>query len=62
VFDKLDTGIMVATAGGDGIARGETLSDAHLSEYGFWQASTAQENLNGLLQAIPNSGRHRDLH
>jgi hypothetical protein len=55
VFDKLDTGIMVATAGGDGIARGETLSDAHLSEYAFWQASTAQENLNGLLQAIPNA-------
>jgi hypothetical protein len=55
VFDKLDTGIMVATAGGEGIARGETLSDAHLSEYAFWQASTAKENLNGLLQAIPNS-------
>ena len=55
VFDKLDTGLMVATAGGDGIARGETLSDVHLSEYAFWQASTAQENLNGLLQAIPNA-------
>lgn len=55
VFSKLDTGIMVATAGGDGIARGETISDTHLSEIAFWQASTANENLNGLLQAIPNS-------
>jgi hypothetical protein len=55
VFDKLDTGIMVATAGGDGIARGEMLTDAHLSEYAFWPASTARENLNGLLQAIPNT-------
>jgi hypothetical protein len=55
VFDKLDTGIMVATAGGDGIARGEMLTDAHLSEYAFWPASTAQESLNGLLQAIPNT-------
>jgi hypothetical protein len=32
VFSELDTGLMVATAGGDAIARGETINDAHLSE------------------------------
>lgn len=53
-FDRLDTGIMVATAGGDGIARGETISDAHLSEIAFWPSTTAAENLNSLLQSIPN--------
>lgn len=54
-FDKLDSGYMVATAGGDGIARGETLTLAHISELAFWPKSTAKDNLNGLLQAIPNT-------
>jgi hypothetical protein len=53
MFSKLDTAIMVATAGGDGIARGETISDMHLSEIAFWLASAAAENLNGLLQSSP---------
>lgn len=53
VFDKLDSSYMVATAGGDGIARGETLTHAHLSELAFWKESVARENLNGLLQSIP---------
>lgn len=55
VFDKLDSGIMVATAGGEGVARGETFSDVHLSEVAFWPTATAEENLNALLQAIPNN-------
>lgn len=55
VFNGLDTGLMVATAGGDAIARGETLSHAHLSEVAFWPASTAADNLNALSQAIPNN-------
>lgn len=54
VFDKLDTGLMVATAGGDGIARGETLSHIHLSEVAFWPVASAAENFNGLMQAVPN--------
>lgn len=52
-FDKLDTSIVVATAGGDGIARSETITDAHLSEVAFWPTATADENLNALFQAIP---------
>lgn len=52
-FDRLDSSYIVATAGGESIARGETLTHAHLSELAFWPTSSAQDNLNGLLQAIP---------
>ena len=55
VFSGLDSGIMVSTAGGEGIARGETFTDTHLSEVAFWPSSTAEDNLNALLQAIPNA-------
>jgi hypothetical protein len=54
-FDKLDSSYMVATAGGEGIARGETLTHAHLSELAFWKEGVAKENLNGLLQSIPDA-------
>lgn len=54
IFDKLDTGFTVATAGGDGVGRGEMLSDIHMSEQAFWLASTSAETLNGLLQCMPN--------
>ena len=53
-FDKLDSSYVVATAGGDSIARGETLTDAHVSELAFWASSSAESNLNGLLQAVPD--------
>ena len=55
VFDKLDSAIQVATAGGDGIARGETLQLAHLSEVAFWPTATARDNFNALTQAIPQT-------
>ena len=54
-FDKLDSGIMVATAGAKGVARGETLTVAHLSELAFWPPATAQDNLTAIFQAIPDS-------
>jgi hypothetical protein len=54
VFDKLDTGLRVATAGGRGVARGETLTVAHLSEVAFWPVAFANTNFNGLVQAIPD--------
>lgn len=54
-FDVLDSGIMVATAGGKGIARGETLTVAHLSELAFWPPATAKDNLNAISQAIPDT-------
>lgn len=54
-FDLLDSSYVVATAGGDSVARGETITQAHLSELAFWSPGTANENLNGILQAIPNT-------
>lgn len=53
-FNELDSSYMVATAGGSGVARGETITQAHLSELAFWAPGSAKENLNGILQAIPN--------
>lgn len=53
-FSKLDSGYSVATAGGDSVGRGETITVAHLSELAFWPKSTANDILNGVLQAIPN--------
>jgi hypothetical protein len=54
-FDVLDSAFVVATAGGEGIARGETVNHLHASELAFWNPQTAKENWNGLTQAVPNS-------
>lgn len=54
-FDILDSSYMVATAGGEGIGRGETIQLAHMSEAAFYPPATARENINGLMQAIPNA-------
>lgn len=54
-FDLLDSSYMVATAGGDGVGRGETIQLAHLSEAAFYPPATARDNINGLMQAIPNA-------
>ena len=54
-FDVLDSSYMVATAGGDAIGRGETIQLAHLSEAAFYPPATARDNINGLLQSIPNA-------
>jgi hypothetical protein len=53
VFDKLDSALRVATAGGRGVARGETLTVAHLSEVAFWPTAFANANFNGLVKAVP---------
>jgi hypothetical protein len=55
MFDVLDTGLMVATAGSENIARGETLQCMHLSEVAFWPKLFAKENFNGLIKALPNA-------
>jgi hypothetical protein len=53
-FDVLDSSFVVATAGGESLGRGETLTHVHASELAFWQKSTAAENWNGMTQAVPN--------
>ena len=53
-FDVLDSKFIVATAGGDDIARGETLQLLHCSELAFWSKTTAKEIFNGLENCVPN--------
>lgn len=54
-FDLLDSSYRIATAGGDGIVRGDTITAAHLSEFAWWPASSAKNNFSGLMDAIPNT-------
>ena len=54
-FDVLDSSYVVATAGGDSVGRGETLTHVLASEVAFWNKSTAQDIWNGLIQAVPNT-------
>ena len=53
-FDRLDSSYRIATAGGDGIVRGDTITAAHLSEFAWWPTSSARANFSGLMDAIPN--------
>jgi hypothetical protein len=53
VFDGFRSGIQVATAGGKGIGRGETLQCMHLSEVAFWPTKFAKANFNGLIKCVP---------
>lgn len=54
-FDILDSSYVVATAGGDSVGRGETLTHVHASELAFWPKSSAADIWNGLTQAVPNA-------
>ena len=54
-FDVLDSSYVVATAGGDSVGRGETLTHVHASELAFWPRSTQADIWNGLVQAVPNA-------
>jgi len=54
-FGVLDSGYAVATAGGDTVARGETITHAHLSEVAFWPKSSSQEIFSGLMDAVPKT-------
>lgn len=54
-FSLLNSAFMIATAGGEAVARGETLQYIHLSEVAFWAKSTAAANFNSLLKAVPNA-------
>lgn len=51
-FDKLDSQITVGTAGGTSIARGETNTFVHASEFAFWPKSSAAETWNGIRQSV----------
>lgn len=51
-FDKLDSQITVGTAGGKSIARGETNTFVHASEFAFWSKTTAADTWNGIRQSV----------
>jgi hypothetical protein len=51
-FDKLDSQFTVGTAGGTGVARGETNTFIHASELGFWTSSSARDTWNGIRQSV----------
>ena len=53
IFDRLDSGYKVGTAGNKGVGRGTTLQYFHGSEVGFWPH--ASEHAKGILQAIPDA-------
>lgn len=53
VFDQLQSSYRIATAGGDGIVRGETIQAAHLSEVAWWPSGSAEANYSGLMDAVP---------
>lgn len=51
-FDKLQSQFTIGTAGGSGVARGETNTFVHASELAFWTASSAADTWNGVRQSV----------
>lgn len=52
VFDKLDSGYKLGTAGNKAVGRGTTVQYFHGSEVAFWP--NASEHAKGILQAVPD--------
>ena len=52
IFDKLDSGYKVGTAGNKAVGRGTTVQFFHGSEVAFWPH--AAEHAKGIMQAIPD--------
>ena len=53
IFDKLDSGYKIGTAGNKGVGRGTTVQYFHGSEVAFWPH--AAEHAKGILQAVPDA-------
>lgn len=54
IFDKLDSGYRLGTAGNKSVGRSSTIQYFHGSEVAFWPH--AAEHAKGILQAIPDHG------
>lgn len=52
VFDLLDSGYKIGTAGSDGVGRSDTIQYLHGSEVAFWPH--AEEHLAGIGEAVPS--------
>ncbi len=55
VFDRLDSGYRVGTAGTEGVGRSETIQYFHGSEVAYWK--NADSHMSGILQAVPEEDR-----
>lgn len=56
IFDKLDGGYKLATAGSDDVGRGNTAQVAHLSEFAFWRnAQTHMAGLGNTIAELPGT-------
>lgn len=53
VFDRLDSGYKVGTAGTKGVGRSSTIQLFHGSEVGFWP--NADQHAAGIMQAVPDA-------
>ena len=55
VFSRTDCTLYVGTAGGRSFGRGDTVHEAHCSEFAFWP--NGDEILKGLSEAVPEDGQ-----
>lgn len=53
LFDQLDSGYKIGTAGNKAVGRGQTIQFFHGSEVAFWL--NASEHTKGIMQAIPDA-------
>lgn len=54
LFDRLDSRFAVATAGGRGVGRSDTLNFFHGSEVAYWP--NAEDHAGGVLETVPMAG------
>jgi hypothetical protein len=54
VFDKIDSGYRIGTAGNESVGRGTTIQYFHGSEVAFWPRRSEGEITKGIFQAVPD--------
>ena len=62
IFELLDTGYRVGTAGSDSVGRGTTLQYFHGSEVAFWAERNTSDLTAGIIQAVPNEDETEIIH
>lgn len=57
-FPKTESTYYIGTAGSRAFGRGDTITDLHISEYGWWETD-GLKHVAGLMQAVPKTGSIR---